>query len=739
MLCNYCGANIPEGSGFCPACRAQVKQTQNGAPAAQPQGAQPPYAQQPGTQPYAGQQGSAPAAQPPYAGQQRNAPYAQQPGAQPYAQVSGTRPYAQPQGTAPNAQPQPQNKKRIGAPVIACIAVLAVLVIAGVGLVVHHAVTGEWIWESFGGSSGVEEDEDDEKETKKQKKDDAETTDETTEPEPTGPQVSLTVDYTTPGEISSQIPSTDDTRVYINNEWHYFPLAASALSSAWKVEGYTGDTQTALKSAGGQNVDCVSSSGMEMTVKDSCMAADVGGDEKPVTITDLVLPGAAAQARASWVLPGGITPNSTAADVLSVYGLPGNNADFGAGARADGDTLYYPDQAASGLSYIFVFQSDGKLLSAELYVPRDLPAKPCVYENDYFKVELPGYWFGRYNVVKRSETAYEFQMKEGGHIFTLSLAGTDTTFSMYYPFEPLGTFKSTSATYYLAVSTPTDDQSPYGYAEEFRSMERSLDIGSLSKRITPKSGYSLTFFDYSALLGKYAGTSADGSVWRLSVTDTKYAVLDFTFGRVTVGGGTVELRNGTATVYMNGLGAFDATDSLGGEVRGTIRFADGKAYLTVEGQNMNTGGEIELNEGEEPAQPTTAQITISGDAIASYLAANAQDIIDSFGPQFEIINERVFRYPGTDILFQAESIYNGVPQGKITALVVENAHDLGGGVNSAMTVSEIASVFGGTGLPTRESADEDYSLVVTKNGLTYMFLWASDYNQKSDNVAICAD
>lgn len=82
MYCNNCGAQIPDGSPFCPSCGAQQTQQQAQQGYQQPQqGYQQPYQQQGYQQPYQQQ-----AYQQPYQQQGYQQPYQQQGYQQPYGQ-----------------------------------------------------------------------------------------------------------------------------------------------------------------------------------------------------------------------------------------------------------------------------------------------------------------------------------------------------------------------------------------------------------------------------------------------------------------------------------------------------------------------------------------------------------------------------------------------------------------------------------------------------------------------------
>lgn len=66
-----------------------------------------------------------------------------------------------------------------------------------------------------------------------------------------------------------------------------------------------------------------------------------------------------------FVLPGGITKSSTAADVLEVFGNPNGNANFEYGYNLD-DQLTYKNHNESHMTYHFSFNEDGTLYSLSI-------------------------------------------------------------------------------------------------------------------------------------------------------------------------------------------------------------------------------------------------------------------------------------------------------------------------------------------------------------------------------------
>ncbi len=74
-----------------------------------------------------------------------------------------------------------------------------------------------------------------------------------------------------------------------------------------------------------------------------------------------------------FVLPGGITQNSTAADVLAAFGNPNTTTDFESGKSFD-DSLRYINHKQTGMSFSFDFKPDGTLrkLTVEVESPKEI-------------------------------------------------------------------------------------------------------------------------------------------------------------------------------------------------------------------------------------------------------------------------------------------------------------------------------------------------------------------------------
>ena len=191
MICPNCGNELEDGVRFCGECGADVGENLLQTPPPSP--AEPPESdiQTP--------------AEPPESD-------IQTPAGPPESdiQTPAVPPVAVP---APPA-PQPEKKKSKGA-VTALIAVLAVLVVCLAGLIVHRAVTGAWLWESFSqGGKGSEDDGDGSKSSSKkrnQKEDGtAPSAADTSEPEATV-QEPTDAEQTSEPEEQTTVDTPEDT------------------------------------------------------------------------------------------------------------------------------------------------------------------------------------------------------------------------------------------------------------------------------------------------------------------------------------------------------------------------------------------------------------------------------------------------------------------------------------------------------------------------------------------------
>ena len=140
------------------------------------------------------------------------------------------------------------------------------------------------------------------------------------------------VDKDTKGIQSSSLTDHDSGKIMLDQSTYYFPLVFSQFTGdGWTYfdnqDKQIDDVYDATSGKG--SVDIVfRNNGISFIVKHIGFVADPGGFAGESIITDIILQGSGNNETFSWVLPGGITEKSTAADILSVFGDPNNTEYF---------------------------------------------------------------------------------------------------------------------------------------------------------------------------------------------------------------------------------------------------------------------------------------------------------------------------------------------------------------------------------------------------------------------------
>ncbi len=174
----------------------------------------------------------------------------------------------------------------------------------------------------------------------------------------------LKVDYETTGSVAPEAASINSATLVINGQTLQMPFTVSALTeNGWHF--YSEDSGQQLISANTQ----ASVMGFTLYWNDTPYL-DLSGvrndsaAQKPLlecTVDTLIMDlNQENMAELEFVLPGGITKDSTAADVLAVYGDVMQNEAFDH-VQVGNTMLYYVDNEQTGLSFYFGFRDDGTL------------------------------------------------------------------------------------------------------------------------------------------------------------------------------------------------------------------------------------------------------------------------------------------------------------------------------------------------------------------------------------------
>ncbi len=174
----------------------------------------------------------------------------------------------------------------------------------------------------------------------------------------------LRVDYETPGTINPEAVPLDSTTIAISAMLYEMPITMSSLvNNGWVLYDEAMGQQTV---AGKTEANVLGFNLYQENVAylDITSVKNDADGTKPILdckITRLVFNISGEHAgKLDFVLPGGITGQSTAADVLAVYGDVLENDHFDH-VQVGKTMLYYAENVQTGLSFYFGFNEDGTL------------------------------------------------------------------------------------------------------------------------------------------------------------------------------------------------------------------------------------------------------------------------------------------------------------------------------------------------------------------------------------------
>lgn len=549
----------------------------------------------------------------------------------------------------------------------------------------------------------------------------------------------------------SEVAPIEKSAICVAGQVYHFPVLYDCFSKSdqWSCEETAGSDSVTCRSKNNVTIEIGRTAGLYP--EDNTVSGSV--------VTELKLQGNDNDHSEAWILPGGITSASTAADVLAIYGDPNNTTHFSKDSFNTETTLIYKLQPVSRLSFSFAFSADGSIESVIIEAPETPQNKTQEYNSPFFKLTLPGYWMDRYQVnVDKDKNAYEFRYIGGGHLFTLFVHDVSQTFSWTMTESAIGRIVGDGKIYELICRFPTDDQSPEKGRDEFRLLANSVSLDYIKNHITPTNGYKTEEVDYSAFLGHY---SADSPVEyeqgkELIVSKTNGEWITFSFG--IYGGNHVQELKEVEIQVSNGEADFIWEDSMGCDCKGHIRLSEGTVAIKVEGAadpnatELYTNGTLTLYRsavtGERPLRSftkltkgTTVDITVDENA-KFYIGWELLDLTYSFGKEpFPYYNEENLYYyeEVPELIFEIKNESRNYPavsdQKSVTRVILFGDHSLGGGLYPEMTLYELLEIFGASEFPSPDSQG-GYVYSVYSDGYEYSYHWDGDYNEPSEYVYI---
>lgn len=180
----------------------------------------------------------------------------------------------------------------------------------------------------------------------------------------------FTVNVTATGEIKKGAVDISGNQFELEEHTYSFPIKMSELfDNGWNLSnGY--DYQTEFE--GNSTTNLVSyylihKNGTKITLDQLHNEATETKDIKDCTLTGFQIDSYGVENGSSFVAPGGITLNSNAKDVLSVFGNPNKAKDFKGDSYNLDDQLTYLNHSISNISYSFTFDDeDGSMYSIHI-------------------------------------------------------------------------------------------------------------------------------------------------------------------------------------------------------------------------------------------------------------------------------------------------------------------------------------------------------------------------------------
>lgn len=174
----------------------------------------------------------------------------------------------------------------------------------------------------------------------------------------------FTVDVSVKGDVKKGAPSISSNEIELAGTTYTFPIKMSELlENGWEFQG---DDETELEANSKAYLSflyLVHESGMKINLKAAVNDSSEKKNIKECTLTEVCLYTDSLATRSDYVLPGGIVPTSTAANVIKVFGNPNTTTAFSSYSCNTDNELKYEYHESSGIAYHFEFNEDGTIHS----------------------------------------------------------------------------------------------------------------------------------------------------------------------------------------------------------------------------------------------------------------------------------------------------------------------------------------------------------------------------------------
>lgn len=175
------------------------------------------------------------------------------------------------------------------------------------------------------------------------------------------------VDVSVKGDVKKGAPSIDSNEIELAGTTYTFPIKMSELfNNGWELNPLFEYDDTEIEAMSKTRLwgwSLVHESGMEIKLSVVINDSSENKDIKECTLTTFSI---YTEAQSDYVLPGGIVPTSTAANVIKVFGNPNTTTAFSSIGCSTENELTYGFHESSGIAYSFGFNEDGTIHSVDI-------------------------------------------------------------------------------------------------------------------------------------------------------------------------------------------------------------------------------------------------------------------------------------------------------------------------------------------------------------------------------------
>ena len=540
------------------------------------------------------------------------------------------------------------------------------------------------------------------------------------------PEDVLTIDYSTHGKTIDVNTDINSYRFYFGRERFYFPLYCGSIAyTKWRYTNPEG-LKGSYDSRGYvflSNFVARYENGPKLSLINLYSPNAEDGDFEDSFVTNFILFNEEGFDEMNWVIPGGITPQSTAADVLEIFGNPSTTKEFDEYSYMDDKYLIYSNNKDTGISYTFTFYEDGTIEKIGVSISESAINTPYVFSGKYFSVVMPSVFRGRIVIKSESDLECTLAYEDDVICHSYTLIPPEKVFDVDDEGYLIGYVKNKQKNYELVVYTEIKQSTSTMTFCEHEMCESYFD-DAFDDCFIPVKGYVFEEYDGNKYKGDYYGYDGE-KLYEVIIYKKDYPFLI----RCTKDYKSTTVENIEFVISHNHLSFHSRRLADIHQIDGYIQFNEnGTTYLNITSEEpeenaveMKTTKDIKLLR-----YGATKEIPIDQN-VKSFIGKTAKEIIDEFGEGY-YRNSGYIYYQGQDITFAPEMFMSTGLNEKIVGVFIYGEHDLGEGIFSNMSYNDVRSIFDDVDKkPVFNEMDQDYILTVQKGDYYYSFSWDDEY------------